>query len=155
MAISILFKAPFWMTKCQNVPAKYPNFTLTAGDFLLFHWLTSHTHRHWSEGFPYNGQQEDTLTQSQMLKAPDNSKFIKIQVLEVRDLEKMEDLEYCPMPSLPRSTKLLNLIWSYCQKPHSNGELLKYKSCLCVDGCKQRLWWAAQESSGQLYPSIP
>jgi hypothetical protein len=82
---------------------------------------------------------EDTLTQSQMLRALDKDYFIKVQVPEIRGLENMKVFEYFPINQLPKNAKLLSSIWSYRHKRRPNGELLKYKSRLCVDGSQQLL----------------
>jgi hypothetical protein len=80
---------------------------------------------------------EDTLTQSQMLKAMDNPKFIAAQLPEIRGLEKMNVFEYKPINTLPPKARLLSSIWSYRRKKRPNGELLKRKACICVDGSQQ------------------
>jgi hypothetical protein len=80
---------------------------------------------------------EDVLTQSHMLKAADMDKFLTSQVPEIRGLEAMNVFQYKPMHSLPARAHLLSSIWSYRRKRKPNGELLKYKARICVDGSQQ------------------
>jgi len=53
---------------------------------------------------------EDTLTQSQMLKAPDSAAFIRAQTSEIRGLQDIKVFQYCPAHSLPNGAKLLSSI---------------------------------------------
>jgi len=80
----------------------------------------------------------DTLTQSQMLKAFDNDKFVDSQVPEIEGLAEAEVFEYLPMEDKPHGTRLLNSIWSYRCKCRPDGSLLKHKSRICVDGSRQQ-----------------
>ena len=80
---------------------------------------------------------EDVLTQSHMLKAADMDKFLASQVPKIRGLEAMNVFEYKPMHTLPTRAHLLSSIWSYRRKRKPNGELLKYKARICVDGSQQ------------------
>jgi hypothetical protein len=84
---------------------------------------------------------EDTLTQSQMLKAPDLDKFIASQVPEIRGLEKMDVFEYKPISTLPHRARLLSSMWSYHRKRKPNSDLIKHKARICVDGSQQALGW--------------
>ena len=81
---------------------------------------------------------EDTLSQSQMLKAPDREEFEKVQIPEIRGLEKLNVFKYCKMPTLPHKAQLLNSIWSYRRKRKPTGELLKHKAHICTDGSQQK-----------------
>ncbi len=72
-----------------------------------------------------------------MFKAPDYHEFLKVQAMEICGLEAMEVFHYHPMTDLPPKARLLSSIWSYRQKRRPNGELLKYKARLCVDGSQQ------------------
>jgi len=80
---------------------------------------------------------EDTLTQSQMLKASDQTEFLHAQIPEIRGLESMNVFHYVSMSQLPPRARLLSSIWSYRRKRHPNGELIKHKARLCVDGSQQ------------------
>mmetsp|Transcript_21733 Transcript_21733/g.31143 ORF Transcript_21733/g.31143 Transcript_21733/m.31143 type:complete len:655 (-) Transcript_21733:1247-3211(-) len=82
---------------------------------------------------------EDTLTQSQMLNAPDAEAFIKAQPTEISGLEDFGVFQYESISKLPPSDRLLNAIWSYRRKRKPTGELLKIKTCICVDGSQQEL----------------
>jgi hypothetical protein len=53
---------------------------------------------------------DDTLTQSQMLKATDSSNFINAQVPEIRGLEKMNVFDYKSIDTLPATARLLSSI---------------------------------------------
>jgi hypothetical protein len=77
---------------------------------------------------------EDILTQSQMFKAEDTSKFIECQEAEIEGLQKFDVMDVCPISSLPPRAKLLSSIWSYRRKSLPNGILLKLKSRICVNG---------------------
>ena len=81
---------------------------------------------------------EDTLSQSQMLKAPDRAEFEKVQIPEIRGLEKLGVFQYHKIASLPRGAQLLNSIWSYRRKRKPTGELLKHKARICTDGSQQK-----------------
>lgn len=81
---------------------------------------------------------EDVLSQSQMLKAPDRAEFEKVQIPEIRGLEKLGVFQYHNIRSLPKTAQLLNSIWSYRRKRKPFGELLKYKSRICTDGSQQK-----------------
>jgi hypothetical protein len=81
---------------------------------------------------------EDTLTQSQMLKTDDKGAFIAAQLPEIRGLEKMNVFEYKDIHTLPPRARLLSSIWSYRRKRHPNGELIKQKARLCIDGSQQQ-----------------
>jgi hypothetical protein len=80
---------------------------------------------------------DDTLTQSQMFKATDAEAFLTVQEPEIRGLEKMGVFQYEHISTLPPQARLLSSIWSYRRKRRPNGELLKYKARLCVDGSQQ------------------
>jgi len=73
---------------------------------------------------------EDTLTQSQMLNAPDAEAFIKAQPTKISGLEDFGVFQYEPIAKLPTSARLLNAIWSYRRKRKPTGEFLK-NSYLC------------------------
>ena len=85
-----------------------------------------------------NQIQEDVLTQSAMLKAPDKEAFIKTQEPEIRGLEKLHVFKYIKRSELPIGAQLLNAIWSYRRKRKPTGELLKLKSRICTDGSQQK-----------------
>ena len=80
----------------------------------------------------------DTLTQSAMLRAPDRDSFIQAQEPEITGLEQQGVFTYHPIAELPARVRLLNAIWSYKRKRSPTGVLLKYKSRLCTDGSQQR-----------------
>jgi transposase InsO family protein len=82
---------------------------------------------------------EDTLTQSQMLRTQDMEKFISSQIPEIRGLEAMGVFAYKTIETLPPRARLLSSIWSYRRKRKPNGELLKHKARICVDGSQQAL----------------
>ena len=65
---------------------------------------------------------EDTLTQSQMLKAPDSAVFVRVQASEIRGLESMKVFQYEKMSDLPPRARLLSSIWSYRRKRRPHGE---------------------------------
>jgi len=81
---------------------------------------------------------EDTLSQSQMLKAPDRADFEKVQIPEIRGLEKLGVFQYHKIAALPHGAQLLNSIWSYRRKRKPTGELLKHKARICTDGSQQK-----------------
>jgi len=81
---------------------------------------------------------EDTLSQSQMLKANDREEFEKVQIPKIRGLEKLGVFQYHKMSSLPNAAQLLNSIWSYRGKRKPTGELLKHKAKICTDGSQQK-----------------
>lgn len=80
---------------------------------------------------------EDILTQSQMLKTSDKEHFITSQKGEIEGLLKFDVMDIHPIASLPRSAKLLSSIWSYRRKRSPNGDLLNHKSRICVNGKEQ------------------
>jgi hypothetical protein len=79
----------------------------------------------------------DTLTQSQMFKAPDRAKFISCQADEIKSLYDLDIMDVHHISELPPRVKLLSSIWSYRRKRLPNGVLAKYKSRLCVNGKEQ------------------
>ena len=52
---------------------------------------------------------------------------------EINGLLKFDVMDVHPVESLPRSAKLLSSICSYRRKRLPNGDLLKYKSRICVN----------------------
>jgi len=72
-----------------------------------------------------------------MLKVPDAQRFIDSQPKEIKGLLDMGVFEFHPMASKPREARLLSSIWSYRCKQSPVGEILKYKSKICVDGSQQ------------------
>jgi hypothetical protein len=82
---------------------------------------------------------EDTLTQSQMLKASDSSDFINAQISEIRGLERMKVFDYKHIETLPPHARLLSSIWIFRRKRRPNGILLKHKARICNDGSQQLL----------------
>ena len=81
---------------------------------------------------------EDVLSQSQMLKATDRADFEKVQVPEIRGLEKLGVFKYHKISSLLKAAQLLNSIWSYHRKRNPTGELLKHKARICTDSSQQK-----------------
>jgi hypothetical protein len=79
----------------------------------------------------------DILTQGQMFKAPDSSKFVKCQVDEIASLTELDIMDAFPLCKLPPQARLLSSIWSYRHKRLPNGVFTKYKSRLCVNGREQ------------------
>jgi hypothetical protein len=90
------------------------------------------------QSFLAMNNQEDTLTQSQMLQTSDHNHFIAAQIPEIRVLEEMGVFQYKKLHELPPQAKLLSSIWSYRRKRRPNGELIKHKARICVDGSKQQ-----------------
>jgi hypothetical protein len=90
------------------------------------------------QGFLAMNNKEDTLTQSQMLRSPDSEQFIAAQLNKIRGLENMNVFEYKDIRELPTQAKLLSSIWSYRRKRRPNGELIKHKARICVDGSQQQ-----------------
>jgi hypothetical protein len=79
----------------------------------------------------------DTLTQSQIIKASDDSHFLTSQPEEISGLLKMDVFNIQPMASKPAGAKLLSSIWGYHWKCSPVGEISRYKSRICVDGSQQ------------------
>jgi len=93
---------------------------------------------------PLADNKNDTLTQGEMLKAPDRDKFVQCQQDEVQSLRDLDIMDVLPIQTLPPRVRLLNSIWSYRRKRLPNGVLSKYKSRLCVNGKEQafgRNYW--------------
>jgi hypothetical protein len=59
---------------------------------------------------------KQTLTQSQMPKAPDYAAFIASKVPGDEVLKKLNVFQYHPINQLPPKAKLLSSIWSYQRK---------------------------------------
>jgi hypothetical protein len=79
----------------------------------------------------------DILTQGQMFKAPDASKFVACQADEIASLHELDIMDIQPIQNLPHRARLLSSIWSYRRKRLPNGVLFKYKARLCVNGKEQ------------------
>jgi hypothetical protein len=93
---------------------------------------------------PAYDNKNDILTQSQMLKAEDSSKFVECQTEEIKGLYDLDIMDIKHISNLPANAKLLSSIWIYRRKRLPNGMLLKYKSRLCVNGkeqCFGRDYW--------------
>jgi hypothetical protein len=88
--------------------------------------------------FPATPPLGDTLTQSVMLKAPDQADFVQAQAPEIEGLHSSGVFSYHPIASLPPRAKLLNAIWSYRRKRTPAGALLKHKARICTDGSQQQ-----------------
>jgi hypothetical protein len=73
-----------------------------------------------------------------MLHTSDSADFIVAQVPEIRGLERMQVFQYKAMQDLPPRAKLSSSIWSYKHKRRPNGELVKHKARICVDGSQQQ-----------------
>jgi hypothetical protein len=80
----------------------------------------------------------DTLTESQMLQAPDHDNFIASQPKEIGGLLKMDVFNLQHISIKPKDAKLLSSIWRYRHKRNPEGEFLKHKSCICIDGSQQQ-----------------
>jgi len=80
----------------------------------------------------------DTLTRSQMLKAHNRNDFLAAEDDELRGLIDMQTWKYKRISELPLGTHLINSVWSYHRKHSPDGELIKYKACLCADGRQQK-----------------
>jgi hypothetical protein len=92
---------------------------------------------------------EDILTQSQMFKIGDASKFIACQEDEMSGLRKFDAIDICFISFLPPRAQLLSSIWSYCRERLPNGILLKHKSRIYVNGKEQacgRDYWECKHS---------
>jgi hypothetical protein len=90
------------------------------------------------QSFLAMNNKDDTLTQSQMLRTSDSGHFVTAQINEIRGLEKLHVFECKTIHDLPPKAKLLSSIWSYWRKRRPNGELIKYKARICVDGSQQQ-----------------
>jgi hypothetical protein len=90
------------------------------------------------QSFLAMNKKEDTLTQSQMLRTTNHARFIEAQIPEIRGLEKMDVFQYKNIQDLPPRAKLLSSIWSYRRKWRPNGDLIKHKARICVDGSQQQ-----------------
>jgi len=88
--------------------------------------------------YPASPSPGDTLTQSAMLKALDQSNFVKAQVSEIHGLHASGVFSYHHIDRLPPRAKLLNAIWSYRRKRSPAGILLKHKARICTDGSQQQ-----------------
>jgi hypothetical protein len=110
-----------------------------ANIFTLFHDIPYTPSEPTIASYLAMNNKEDTLTQSQMLRTTNVDSFLKAQIPEIRGLENMSVFDYKPISSLLSTAKLLSSIWSYRGKRRPNGELLKYKARLCVDGSQQLL----------------
>jgi hypothetical protein len=73
-----------------------------------------------------------------MLKDPESAKFLTSQPLEIQGLQKMKVFDIKHISMKPPKAKLLSSIWSYHRKRSPIGEILKYKSRLCVDSSQQQ-----------------
>jgi hypothetical protein len=73
-----------------------------------------------------------------MLCATDSNDLIAAQIPETLDLEKMQIFQYCDIKDLPPKAKLLSSICSYRRKRRPNGESVKHKARICVDGSQQQ-----------------
>jgi len=80
----------------------------------------------------------DTLTQSQMLRASDKQDFLTAKEQALNGLLEMNVWKYQLISTLPTNTCLINSVWSYQQKHSVNGHLIKHKARLCADGCQQQ-----------------
>jgi len=80
----------------------------------------------------------DTLTQSQMLKAEDKQEFLDAKEVELQGLLNMRVWKYWRISTLPQNACLKNSVWSYQHKWSADGTLVKYKAQLCADGCQQQ-----------------
>jgi hypothetical protein len=69
-----------------------------------------------------------------MLKPRDRGEFIKFQKGEINGLIKFDLMDLHHISSLPSPTHILSSIWIYRHKRLSNGDLLKHKSRICVNG---------------------
>lgn len=88
--------------------------------------------------YPVVNNKADTLTQSQMLPAQDHDSFIASQPKGIEGLLKMDVFNLQHISTKPTDAKLLSSIWSYRCKRSPVGDILKHKSCICVDGSQQR-----------------
>lgn len=79
----------------------------------------------------------NTVTQFQMLKTSDKAAFLATQPKEIEGLIKMGVFDIKHVSTKPKDAHLLSSIWSYCWKRGPVGEILKYKSRLCIDGSQQ------------------
>jgi hypothetical protein len=136
---NIYVPKPSSVTSHTYEPQSQPPLPLSIGTFSAFYDLPFIPTEGTIQSFLAVDTREDTLTQSQMLRALDKDDFIKVQQPEIRGLENMNVFKYLPINTLPKNAKLLSSIWSYHRKRRPNGELLKYKSRLCVDGSQQLL----------------
>ncbi len=87
--------------------------------------------------YPIVDNKADMLTQSQMLKTNDKANFLSTQPKEIEGLLKMGVFNIKHISTKPNDARLLSSIWSYRRKRSPIGEIIKYKSRLCVDGSQQ------------------
>jgi len=80
----------------------------------------------------------DTLTRSQMLRAPDKDHFLQAEDEEIHGLLKMNTWRYRRISSLPPHAQIINSVWSYRRKRTVDGHLIKHKARLCADGRQQQ-----------------
>jgi len=99
-------------------------------------WLCEGVHPF--HAFPATPISSDTLTQSAMLKASDQTSFLQAQVPEIQGLHASGVFSYHRIGTLPPQARLLNAIWSYRQKRSPAGLLLKHKARICTDGSQQQ-----------------
>ena len=93
------------------------------------------------EPHAYNAEtigNEDTLTRSQMLKAPDKESFIAAEGTELDGLDKAHVFKLVKRSSLRPGTEYMRAVWSYKRKRRVNGEVYKHKARICVDGSRQK-----------------
>ena len=81
---------------------------------------------------------DDTLTRSQMLKAPDQAEFIKAEAKELDSLDNADVFEFVQKSTLAPDTEYMRAVWSYKRKRRVNGEIYKHKARICVDGSRQK-----------------
>ena len=82
--------------------------------------------------------QKDNPDLGEALKADDCEDFMKSMEKEIKYLTTEYAWEILPKSSLPTSTQIIRLIWSFKRKRNPFGDIIKHKSLLCVHGGMQR-----------------
>lgn len=73
-----------------------------------------------------------------MLHDSDMADFVKSQPKEIQGLLDMDVFDIHHISMKLADTRILSSIWSYRRKRNPVGDIMKYKSCICVDGSQQQ-----------------
>jgi len=144
-AILVLVASTPAMSRPRPAPNRLDVFDLEADPpdssniFSLNHTLPNEHSAIPLHAYPIMDNKADTLTQSQMLKTSDATHFVDSQIKEIQGLVQMGVFDLQNISTLPAHAKLLSSIWSYRRKRSPAGDILKYKSRICVDESQQRL----------------
>jgi hypothetical protein len=89
--------------------------------------------------YPVIDNKKDTLTQSQMLHDSDMAEFVKSQPpKEIQGLLDMDVFDIHHIFMKLADARVLSSIWSYRRKRNPVGDIMKYKSRICVEGSQQQ-----------------